>query len=168
MRKTIAAVALTVSEVINRTFTAGDQSVNVSITNNRVEVTGGTPEAVAIVNAVLGVTQPAPQAGPAAAPAKSSRKSSAKSSGKGSGRGANQAGTKRGPYMTAKRRAALEAQANGGTPAPVEGELTEGDTFLSLAENAAPPVAHGEDGQPLPATLAPFNVEGDETDESAS
>jgi hypothetical protein len=146
MRKAIATV-LAISEVINRTLTVGDQSVNLAITGNTVKVTGGTAEAVALVNGVLSIVQPEPQAGPAAAPTKTTKRTPAKAT----GRGAGQTGQKRGPYKTKKR---LAAEANGNTP-----EAVNDTPEIQVPVNT---VAHGDNGQPLPATLAPFNVEGDD------
>lgn len=92
-------VTLSTSETINRTLTAGSQTLNIAITGAAVAVTGGSPEAVALANAVLSLVQPDAPAGPT--PAKS-------------GRGSGQAGRKRGKYK--KRTPAPE------TPATGEGE----------------------------------------------
>jgi hypothetical protein len=142
------AIALEVSEVINRTFTAGNQSVNVAITGNRIEVTGGTPEAVAIVEAILGVSQPAPVAGPTPAPARTPRKPAA-TTGKGSG----QAGKKRGPYKRKGQAAPAEA---------TEGATVEAVTQDEAAAIAEPTIATDGNGNALPATLTPFDPEAND------
>jgi hypothetical protein len=115
-------IALETSETVNRTLTAGSQNVTLSIVGSNVTVTGGTPEAVAIVSAVLGIVAPAP-AGPAPAPARAKA-----TAGKASGRGAGQAGRKRGPYKTRKAVAATaQATPDVQTPAAVPAETNDDD-----------------------------------------
>jgi hypothetical protein len=107
MKKTTKRIVLESTSTETRTLTAGNQNVTLSITGQNVAVTGGTPEARALVSEVLSIVNPSP------APAGVAKPTRTKTSGRGSG----QAGMKRGTYNT-KKRLAEQTVEQTETPAP--------------------------------------------------